>query len=155
MSRLFARAFPVLLSAAALSCLGQDAEVNLRDEPATFRARVNLVLVPVVVRDKNGRAIGDLKKEDFALFDNGKPQVISKFSVEKAGAAKPEFAKPENAATAAPETPAVTLPDRFVIYLFDDVHLTFPNLVQVREAASKHIDSGLHPSDRVAIFTTS
>src|SRR6516165_11313527 len=121
--------FVLLSAAAAVFCLAQDTEVNLHDEPATFRARVNLVLVPVVVRDKNGRAIGDLKKEDFALFDNGKPQVISKFSVEKAGAAKPEFAKPENAATAAPETPAVTLPDRFVIYLFDDVHLTFPNIV--------------------------
>jgi VWFA-related protein len=145
----------VLFYAAGSCSLAQDTEVNLRDEPATFRARVNLVLVPVVVRDKNGRAIGDLKKEDFALFDNGKPQVITKFSVEKAGAAKPEFAKPDNAGTAAPESPTVTLPDRFVIYLFDDVHLTFPNLVQVREAAGKHIDSGLHPSDRVAIFTTS
>jgi VWFA-related protein len=144
--------FVLLSAAAAVFCLAQDTEVNLHDEPATFRARVNLVLVPVVVRDKTGRALGDFKKEDFALFDNGKPQVISKFSIEKAGAARPEFAKPENAGA---ETPAVSLPDRFVIYLFDDVHLNFPNLVQVRDAAGKHIDSGLHPSDRVAIFTTS
>jgi VWFA-related protein len=138
------------------SAFGQDqGEVNLRDEPATFRERVNLVMVPVVVRDKNGRPIGDLKKEDFQLLDGGKPRVISRFSVEKAGAAKPESAKPEENAATTPEAPAMAVPDRFVIYLFDDVHLTFPNLVQVREAARKHLDTSLHPSDRVAIFTTS
>ena len=42
-------------------------------------------MVPVVVRDGKGKAIGTLQKEDFQLFDKGKPQVISKFSIEKAG----------------------------------------------------------------------
>jgi VWFA-related protein len=131
-------------------------EVSLHDEPATFRSRVNLVMVPVVVRDRNGRTIGDLHKGDFQLLDSGKPQVISKFSVEKSGAAKAEAAKPaaDNAADKAPES-TLAVPDRFVIYLFDDVHLSFGDLVQVREAAGKHFDATLQASDRAAIFTTS
>src|SRR6201996_4408007 len=60
-------------------------ELTSHDAPATFSAKVNLVMVPVVVRDGNGKAIGTLQKEDFQLFDKGKPQVISRFSIEKAG----------------------------------------------------------------------
>src|SRR5579872_2133087 len=64
----------------------QQAEVTQRDAPFTFSAGVNLVLVPVVIRDREGHAIGTLKKEDFQLFDKGKLQDISKFSIEKAEA---------------------------------------------------------------------
>jgi hypothetical protein len=60
-------------------------EMSSRDTPATFNARVNLVLVPVVVRDGQGSTIGNLRRKDFQLFDKGKPQVISKFSAEKSG----------------------------------------------------------------------
>ncbi|HTQ59076.1 MAG TPA: hypothetical protein VMI32_02565, partial [Candidatus Solibacter sp.] len=52
------------------------------DSPATFKVRVNLVLVRVVVRDTDGKVVTNLKKEDFQLSDNRKPQVISSFSVE-------------------------------------------------------------------------
>ena len=54
------------------------------DEPALFKARVNLVMVPVVVRDRKGNAVGNLKQEDFQLFDKGKPQYIARFSMERA-----------------------------------------------------------------------
>src|SRR5579863_481448 len=57
-------------------------EMVSHDAAPTFSSKVNLVLVPVVVRDRNGKAIGNLTKDDFRLFDKGKPQVISRFSVE-------------------------------------------------------------------------
>src|SRR5580658_3468234 len=59
-------------------------EIASHDAPSMFSSKVNLVMVPVVVRDPKGKAIGTLKKEDFQLFDKGKPQVISRFSIEKA-----------------------------------------------------------------------
>jgi VWFA-related protein len=42
---------------------------------------VNEVLVPVVVRDAQGRSVGGLTKDDFQVFDNGKPQTIAGFSI--------------------------------------------------------------------------
>ena len=56
-------------------------EVSSHDAPATFKVRVNLVLVRVVVRDAQGNVVGNLLKEDFQLFDRGKPQFIARFSV--------------------------------------------------------------------------
>ena len=37
------------------------AEMATHDEPAMFKARVNLVVVPVVVRDRQGKAVGSFK----------------------------------------------------------------------------------------------
>ena len=125
------------------------------DEAATFRVNVRLVLARVVVRDDRGHAVGNLNKEDFELLDNGKPQVISHFSVENlispavsqpSGGGAPESSKP---ATQAPG-----IPERYFVYLFDDLHLKFEDLNRVR-AAAEHRADNLPPSDRVAIFSTS
>ena len=51
--------------------------IALPQNETTFKTETNLVLVPVVVRDANGNAVGNLRKEDFQVFDKGKPQVIT------------------------------------------------------------------------------
>src|SRR5262245_18405939 len=74
-----------LFAGSAIGQTQQPTEMAQKDEPAVFKARVNLVAVPVVVRDKQGKAIGTLTKEDFQLFDRGKPEYIARLSLEKAG----------------------------------------------------------------------
>jgi len=69
-------------AAPAAQAPNDSSEVSTRDSAATFRVRVNLVLVRVVVRDGTGKVIANLQKQDFQLSDNRKPQVISTFSVE-------------------------------------------------------------------------
>jgi len=134
-------------------------EISTHDEPTTFRVNVNLVLVRVVVRDSKGQAIGNLQKDDFLLFDNRKPQVISQFSPEQAGvrpkikSESEDLNQPPGSATDAP-TATVAVPDSYIAYLFDDVHLTFGDLTRARDAASHHLAT-MKPTDRVAIFTTS
>ncbi len=145
-----------------LSCLAiaaaaaQEApEVASREAPATFSSKVNLVSVPVVVRDSKGRAIGDLRQEDFRLFDKGKQQLIARFSVQQN--ALP--ASPMTVATAAPgalsQSPAPLLPDQYVAYIFDDIHLKFDQISQIRTAAEKHFAEKLDPRSRAGIFSTS
>lgn len=133
------------------------AEMSQKDEPALFKARVNLVAVPVVVRDRQGKAVGTLTKEDFQLFDRGKPQFIARFSLEKAGA---RMIKPIEIEAADPslkglETKAVEVADGFTAIVFDDVHIKFPELIRARDAAGKYIDESQKKSERFAIYTTS
>jgi VWFA-related protein len=47
-----------------------------------LRARVEEVVVPVNVRDANGSLVTGLKKDDFTVLEDGKPQTISSFSIE-------------------------------------------------------------------------
>jgi VWFA-related protein len=135
------------------------AETATHEEAATFRSHVNLVMVPVVVRDKKGQAIGTLTKQDFQLFDKGKPQEITRFSVEKTGeipkalAPGPQPEPQPDAAAGEPGKPVVA-PDTFIAYLFDDIHIGFGDLARIRDAARRHMDA-LGPRDRAGVFTTS
>jgi len=148
------RYFLLYLVAAAQTANSQ--EIQSTENPATFKARVNLVLVPVVVRDSQGRAIGDLRKENFHLFDKGKPQEIVKFSVEKPGGRA--AVQPTNPGTDATDKPTAAelaaFPERFTAYLFDDIHLQFSDLARIRDAASRNLAS-LETTSRAAIFSTS
>lgn len=134
-------------------------EVASQDVPITFQSKVNLVLVPVVVRDKAGKLVGTLSKEDFLLFDKGKPQIISKFSVEKPGGKLipkvPPMPTLVDRQPGEPTTENVIVPDHFTAWLFDDIHLSFSDLSLARQAAEKFLAEGLDPSSRAAIYTTS
>jgi VWFA-related protein len=134
--------------------VGKD-EITTQDSFATLKVRVNLVLVRVVVRDSQGNFVTNLKKEDFQLFDNRKPQVISSFSVETPDSRAVEEAAGSsegNTASIAPKT--VALPQRYVALFFDDLHLAAQDVMVTQAAATKLI-AALPPTGRISIFTTS
>src|ERR1700689_2615559 len=120
-SRSAARFFLCLAAVYAQAPADKSPEIASRDAPSTFSSKVNLVMVPVVVRDSKGKAIGTLKKEDFQLFDKGKPQVISKFTIEKAdGRTAPMAVTAEPDLDAPKPVEGLNLANQFVAYVFDD-----------------------------------
>src|SRR5579864_7095509 len=145
---------------------GSQSEISTTDSDTAIKVEVNLVLVPVVVKDTSGNPVSGLKKEDFQLFDNGKPQTVSTFSVETAETransgtvqteAKPAETTTEKAAAAAP-APTVgktlELPRRFVALVFDDSHMKVAGAMAVH-AATEKLFANLAPTDRVAIYST-
>jgi VWFA-related protein len=136
-------------------------DVSTRDVEPTFKLQVerNLVLVRVVVRDTKGTPIENLRKEDFQLFDRGKPQTISHFSLEKPAlkaAAKPAEPQPEAAGKTAEEPPSPSSTgSRFLALYFDDVHTSFEDLAHARDAADHYLTASFQAGDRFGVFTAS
>jgi VWFA-related protein len=56
--------------------------VRLAAQDARFSADVNVVTLLAAVRDRDGRVVKDLSREDFTLLEDGKPQTIRYFSRE-------------------------------------------------------------------------
>jgi len=63
---------------------GADVDPALRTHTKPVRKDVDLVLVPVTITDPMNRLVTGLEKENFALTDNGQPQMIRHFSSEDA-----------------------------------------------------------------------
>src|SRR5262245_25365938 len=55
-------------------------EQKKQDEPL-LRIETELVQIDVVVTDKQGKLVRDLKRVDFELFDDGKKQEIAHFAI--------------------------------------------------------------------------
>jgi VWFA-related protein len=149
--------------------------VSAQDQPTTFKTNTNLVIINVTVRDKSGKAIEDLKKDQFTLLEDGKPQTISVFELEhlngetlpaleapiaasKAGK-QIEIKAPPEAKPAAPQQPPAPLTseqlrDRRLIAMFFDFSSMQPaEQIRARDAAIQFIDTQMTASDAVSIMT--
>jgi VWFA-related protein len=159
---LWAFAAAGLSSAQAMA--GQAAgekEIAVQEVQSQFKLQVqrNMVLVRVVVRDANGNPVPNLRKEDFRLFDNGKPQEIEQFAVESArGARTVAPAPPPNEAEEKVPPAAEAgkeIARNYQALYFDDVQMTVEDVGRARDAADRYLARTLTPVDRVGIFTTS
>ena len=139
---------------AALKVIPPD-EVRIRTRPyappshSEIRVNADLVLLRVVVRDKAGKPVGGLQKEDFEVRDRNKPQSVSVFREETVRDA------PAPAAAETTGTPPARPEFRNVGIFFDDMNLPLSDLVPARQAAEHYVKGGMWPGDRVALFTSS
>ena len=137
------------------------AQEKVQEPAPTFQSKVNLVLVPVVVRDSHGRPVGHLKKDDFQLFDRGEKQTIVSFSAVEHARGKAGQATNSKGASPAQDpgqqrkAAEEESPKRNFLYLFDDVNIRFADMATLRAASVRHFKNNLAEGDCAAVFTMS
>ena len=123
-------------------------------DPHAIRVQSTMVEVNVVVRDKNGKTIPGLKREDFEVDDQGKPQTITSFNEEVAHpVVAPAPAVVETAAI--PPAPPPTVLPKYLGMYFDDQNMSTGQLVYIRKAAEAYVNKNMEETDRAAVFTSS
>jgi len=141
-----------LLHAAAMA--PRQSTQSSRDasaQPPVFRVATRLVQVSVVVHDRHGQPVADLKKEDFTLTERGKPQAINFFEV---------VAADRSAAPAEPLPPHVFtnivahqagVPTNVTVILIDMLNTSLVDQHYARSALVKFLGQ-IQSQDRVALY---
>jgi VWFA-related protein len=120
----------------------------------TFRSGINFVRVDVIVSDKDGNPILDLKPEDFSVSEDGHAQKVEQFQViridpldqvEGPTNSEPRSAIDEEREASRPEV-------RLFVILLDDYHVRRGNDMSVRKPLIDFIENQLAPADMVAIM---
>ena len=76
------RALIVSAMIALVALPGFGPSMRAQEPAATVAVDVKVVTLPVTVRDKHGKIVRDLTKDDFTLQEDGRPQTIKYFSQE-------------------------------------------------------------------------
>ena len=116
----------------------------------TIRVTSHMVLVDVVVTDKQGKAIPGLHPEDFVVEENGKPQKISSL-----------VSPAENASAATPPLPAGIYSNRsqyrspggpITVMLLDGLNTSFTDQAYARHQMLAFVKEQFKPGERMAVF---
>jgi len=146
-------AFKIML-AASLAAFGQSINQSSQTPSAkakgtqgsvTITANVRQVLVPVVVTDKKGHYVTDLKASDFQVFEDGAPQKIVAFS---SGPDSLILGSDGRTVTHLESSAPVSVPQktdsgglrRSYLICVDTLHSSFANFASVRDALRKFFE---------------
>ncbi len=119
-----------------------------------IRTGINFVRVDVIVSDKQGEPVLDLKQEEFSVAEDGKAQKIESFAVVKIDTeSQLNTPTPTAIRTDSDEEREAARPDvRMFVILLDDYHVRRGNDMGVRKPLMDFIQNQLAPSDMVALM---
>jgi len=124
--------------------------------PITFRAEVNYVEVDAVVVDALGKFVRDLRREDFRVAEDGKPQEVSAFALVDIPVTRAERPLFQPGAIEPDVQNNLRTPDgRLYVLLLDDIHTEASRAIMVRRAARQFVERNLGANDLAAVIYTS
>lgn len=129
----------------AILLFGKPASQYAAQTNGVIRTETRLVEISVVAKDSSGRAVTNLSRDDFRLYDNGKPVPIDVFSAPSLHHAPAETLPPNTFSNQIVGTPIVT------VVLLDGLNSSFHDQSWARTQVVRFLGD-LRPQDRVAIY---
>ncbi len=121
-------------------------------EPPVFTSQADLVIVDVVVRDEKGQLVRGLTKDDFVVYEDGKPQEVETFEavdLEAQPGSEAERRRSVLSTNTGVSTPRATL-----VVAFDELHMAPATTEQVRRRLDAVWREGsLGPADVLLLST--
>ena len=152
---------PFLLRSACLPLIAAVAPLLVAAQQqtapsATFQVQVDFVDIDAVVTDERGNFVSGLTKDDFELFDDGKPQDIGAFSLVdipvSAGGARARSAVPPSSDV---RSNAAPISGRLYVIVLDDLNVAPLRSKVVISSARELVERHFGPDDMAAITYTS
>ena len=128
------------------------AQQQQQSDDDVVRVKSNLVNIDVIVKDKKGKYVPDLKAEDFTVVENGVAQKIEFFDapLSRTDARGPNAAAPDATTTTTPPSAA---PRNYVALVLDSQTTDITNMKQVREGTVKYVREQFTDNDVVALLS--
>lgn len=120
------------------------------EQEQAIRLKTELIELRAVVTDKRGQAVGDLRREDFEILENGKPQEPSFFSMVKFAGREGDAGSEQRGDAGRP----AEAPGRTVVLFIDTLHLSAQSLLWAKKSLRSFIDQKLTDQDLTAIVTS-
>ena len=122
------------------------------DQPV-FRAGINFVRVDVIVSDRQGNAVTDLKLEDFEIAEDGKPQKPETFRLVRIDSTtQPGYTQRTIRTRNDEETAAADENSRIFAFFLDDYHVRKETSLSVKKPVVEFIANQLAPGDLVGVM---
>jgi VWFA-related protein len=138
---------------------GQQRPVSSQNTEEVLRIDTELVQTGVMVFDRQGRFVDNLRREQFELRVDGKPQPITFFERVVAGSTREERIRvagnePPSQSEIRPPVNKSTR-GRTIIFFIDDLHLELDSLSRTRSTLTNFLDKEMSSEDQVLIASTS
>jgi len=115
-----------------------------------LKSTTRLIQVNVIARDNHGIPVRGLKKEDFEILDNGKPQSISVFSMDSNAVLPQAQPLPENVFTNRLQMKSA-VPSSVTVILIDALNTRWQDQAWAKLQVVKYLKT-IRPEDRIAIY---
>jgi VWFA-related protein len=158
--RIFPRA-GIVVSLAFAAGVGDRAAAQAPQNPqsppaVTFQTEVNYVDVDAIVTDQQGNFVSGLSKEDFEIFEDGRPQKIDTFAPVDLPVERPDrFLVANRPVTTDVRSNRQAFAGRVYVIVLDDLDVSFMRSALVRKAAHEFVERYFGANDMAAVTYTS